>query len=363
MPVNKFKNEINILIRADGSSKIGLGHIIRTMALANELTGRGCHVYYLTKSDEKVVDILADNAFEVISIEQDLDIKGEIDIVNKNIKEKGINIFVGDSFCIDRYYLSNLDRNKVLVVLLDNLRDMSLDADLIINGGIYAPDFQKKAEKYNTKALLGLSYTLLREQFMNLKTRIINKDVKNILITMGGADVLNMTYDLMEYIIELDGKLHLNVIVGNAFTKRDEIKSLAQNNPNISLYSNVNNMAELMEKNDIAISAGGTTLYELAATGTPTITIVQADNQFLQATKFDKKKMVINAGDGHEISKQKFLKILEDLIINYERRKEMSKLGQSSIDGKGANRCSSIILEEYNNLVFDNKNNYSIDEN
>lgn len=346
------KNEINIGIRADGNNQIGLGHIIRTMALANELKKRNCKIYYIIKNDINVIEILKENDFNYITLDVDLELKKEIQIVNRIMDKHNIDILIGDASYIEESYLKKLNKDNKVVVIIDVIRNMKLDVDIIINGGIYATQYEKEVEEYDTTILLGTKYTLLREQFSSIGIRNIKKNVSSILITMGGSDVFGSTPFFTRAINDFSSVLDINIIVGKSFKNTCEIEALANRLSNVNLYYDVKNMAELMKNNDLAISAGGTTLYELAAIGTPTLAVTQAENQILQTTRFHEMGIVRYLGDVKEIPQEKFLNVLEDTIIKVDKRKEMSKLGQSYVDGKGTKRCASIILKEYAKKVL-----------
>lgn len=348
--LEKFEDKLNIGIRADGNSQIGLGHIIRTMALAREFQKNNHGILYWVKENPVILKLLKQNNFDVLEIDSSLDINKETELINSTFKKNKIDIFIGDAAHIDQVYLDQLNRANKLVVLLDVLKDMKINADLIISGGIHAVDYQREAERFNRNVLLGSRYVLLREQFNNCKPRCINRKVSNVLITMGGADVQNLTPTFIRYISQINNDLMINVVIGNAFKNKVEISEIANKLSNVYLHHNVQNMADLMYENDIAISAGGTTLYELSATGTPTMAVIQAENQILQTTRFQNKGIVINLGYGDKLDKDVFAD--EFILINdWEKRKRMSALGQSEVDGKGVQRCYKSILKAFYKLI------------
>jgi UDP-2,4-diacetamido-2,4,6-trideoxy-beta-L-altropyranose hydrolase len=337
----------HVAIRADGGNKIGLGHIVRTMALANECKRNNCSVVFITQDNPIVVKMLTEKGFIIEPIPLALKKDEELRVVNHIMNERKTEIFIGDCFAIDREYVLGIRKNNRFIVMLDNLKDMSLGADLIINGAIYGKTFREEAEKYQQKALLGDGYYILREQFIQNSKRVIHKNVHSILVTMGGSDPLNLTPWLMKMIHKVDHSLKINVVVGSAFEHATEIQELAQELSNITLHVGVENMANLMEQSDIAISAGGVTPYELAATGTPSIVVIQAENQVLSSTMLADKEIVINLGDGAALQENVFINTLKQLIENYGQRKTMSALGQQTVDGRGVMRCVAHILESY----------------
>ncbi len=116
--------------------------------------------------------------------------------------------------------------------------------------------------------------------------------------------------------------------------------------PNIVLHINEQNMSGLMQKCDVAISAAGSTLYELCACGTPTITYTLADNQLIAAEEFQNRGLMVNAGDcrNNDIFIDKIVEILRDLIDDKYKRQQMSFCMQLLIDGRGAQRLVDELL-------------------
>ena len=111
-----------------------------------------------------------------------------------------------------------------------------------------------------------------------------------------------------------------------------------------------------MEEADLAVSAGGTTLYELAAMGVPTITYSFADNQLRNVYQFMEDDLMDYAGDGREeknIVKETDISVEERILKFYhlydrdrEMRKERSRRLQQMIDGKGAERIAALLEEK-----------------
>jgi spore coat polysaccharide biosynthesis predicted glycosyltransferase SpsG len=173
---------------------------------------------------------------------------------------------------------------------------------------------------------LGTDHLLLREEFRNLPEIEVRDRVKNILVTVGGYDLRNLTPKIIKALNELDldeiedkyldkENLHIDVVIGPSFDNLDEIiKEVQKSNLDISLNFNVKKMSKLMLKSDIAISSGGSTLYELTVTKTPALVLLQADNQVRVAEKLDGES-IINLGFDFKI---KLIKAkIKILIFNF----------------------------------------------
>lgn len=339
-----MEQNIKVLIKADGNSTIGLGHIVRTLSLAAEFSVNNYSIIYFTEDNKASISLIKDAGFTVFTHEPSISQNSEVSQLKKLLKSEKTDILIIDSNNVDNNYINRLDLRNIYTVLLDNKRDMGINVDLIINGAIYATELKESSLNYNRNTLLGIQYFILRKQFRSLRQRKINPEVKKILITMGGSDPLSLTSFIIESVRRVY-KQEINVLVGDAFTNVNDIERTAKKDMKINLHYGVKNVSTVMIDNDICISAGGTTLYELAVTGTPAIVVQQAEGQILPSQKFHKKGAIINLGDGRNITIKDLGFELIKLISDYEKRKRMSKIGKSLVDGNGTVRCVKKIDE------------------
>ena len=113
--------------------------------------------------------------------------------------------------------------------------------------------------------------------------------------------------------------------------------------PNINCHINVDNMAELMAKADLAIGAGGSTTWERACLGLPAIVFILAKNQ--EATSFDmhKRSFFVFADKAEKINKQKLFDIIKNVFDNSEKNKKLIKKNMKLVDGKGTKKVALIV--------------------
>lgn len=335
---------LKIAIRADGGSKIGMGHITRCLALAEELKNENCDITFITKNIEAVVKKLIEEEFKFIALP---DLQTEKIIYMKE-QTKEFDILITDSYDIDFKYLDEIKKTGMFLVTIDDLNLLeSYPSDIVINGNIYAENLNYKSTYGQTKFLLGTKYTLLRKEFRNIPSKKIKDTAESILITIGGSDHNGFTLKTLK-IIKDKKDLKIDVVIGTSFEDKlvNEINELVKMNGNISIYYNVNAeiMKELMIKADIAISAGGSTLYELATAGVPTLAIIAADNQIKNVEYMTKAECILNLG--FKINKDIFLENFNKLLYDTAKRREMSLKGQNLVNGNGAKICANKIIQE-----------------
>ncbi len=340
---------LKVAIRADGGSKIGMGHITRCLALAEELKDENCDITFITKNIEAVTKKLIEEKFKFIA----LSVLQTEEIIYMKEKIKGFDILITDSYDIDFKYLDEIKKRGIFLVTVDDLNLLeSYPSDIVINGNIYAEDLNYTSTYGQTKFLLGTKYTLLRKEFRNIPPKEIKDTLENILITMGGSDPNGFTLKILE-IIKDRKDLKIDVVIGASFEDKlvNEINELIKRSGNISTYHDVNAkiMKELMIKADIAISAGGSTLYELAAAGVPTLAIIAADNQIRNVEYMSKAECILNLG--FEVNKDMLIKNFNKLLYDDVKRREISLKCQKLVNGNGAKICANKIIREKSMLV------------
>lgn len=320
---------------ADGNDIIGMGHIMRCTAIADVMMADNISVLFLTKY-EQGKNFLVSKNFEVIMYND-----------FECLESKLYDFVVIDSYDISSEIFKKFRRYTKKLIYIDDLNLFDYNVDLLINTSMSAKyiDYNFSAHK---KYLLGSKYCILRKEFGNVNRKNVSNKVNNILITTGGSDAYNMTYKFLEFLVSKfnSSSIKYHVIIGQAFNDTKSINKIASQRDNIILYNSPRNMAEIMNLCDIAISAGGNTLYELCACGLPTIAFIYADNQIDFVRNFEVTGCISNIGFYNNIDYKHFDNILNKYINDYSFRKSISDKQYSLVDGMGVHR----IVDEIKNL-------------
>lgn len=324
---------MKIFIRADGGKDIGLGHVMRMLVLATELQKDNevifiCKDKLSNKFDAGIKKIKECN-FPVINISESNYIDEIIDIQNKY----NADLLITDSYDVDGDYFTKLKSHFRITGYVDDVNKCKMDVDFIINQNINACDLNYSDTVIsNTKLFLGTEYCMLRDEFRKAyKNKILREDVKDILLTLGGMDNDDNTGKVLEKIKNCSKNIH--VVIGSAFEKEfvKKIYDLLENYENIYVYENAN-MAELMLKCDIAISACGSTLYELCAMKVPAIGIILAENQKYVAEKMKDMSLIFDSFNVENIENYNLKRILNKLIEDKILRKSIIKNQEKLVD-------------------------------
>ncbi len=338
-------------IRADGNAEIGAGHIMRCLTVATELKklqgGDGEEICFLC-AQEPSAELVRKYGFRAQVLDTDYE-KMEEEIpklvkIFEDYREKPMILV--DSYRVTDAYLEALG-GFGRVVLMDDLGQKKYPVKAVVNYNAPA-DRAVYEELYRgdgVTLLLGGQYTPLREQFRG-KNYEVRPVVQNVMITTGGGDSLNLAGKILEKLYRENMDFHLIVGQFNPFFA--QLKQLEKEHHNIFIHDNVTDMAGRMTAVDLAITAGGSTVYELAALGVPFICFSYAENQEPLTEFVGQREVAGFAGAYHKASeetlenmKEQFARLCGDLRLRrmyHEREKAL-------IDGRGATRLAAALLE------------------
>lgn len=333
-----------ILIRADGNQEIATGHLMRCLSVAQALKERKLPVLFAV-ADENSAQLLrsfmaGEEEFPVICLDTDYrKPAAELDRLCAAILENNIGCVLIDSYFVTPSYLAGLQR-AAKTAYIDDIYSFDYPADLIINYDAAPPaDFYKNC----TYKLLGLSYTPLRKQFRGLHPKV-RPQVKDILISTGGTDPCGVAERLVGRLLCLPGKqdIRYHILAGPMHSGRAALKLLEEKHPEIRLYEQVSDMAALICRCDLAVSAAGTTLYELCAAGVPAVSFTMADNQLAGARDMERFAGIPYVGDARTTSDfiEKLAKAIFSLSSCYDKRFSLAHSMHQMVDGNGSARIA-----------------------
>lgn len=323
------------LIFTEGGSQIGFGHISRCSSLYDELVDRGIEVEFIINSDIGEFDIIKNKQYK---------------IVNWLSKEFLTQYIKRHDYCIVDSYKASEDIYRVISscakgsLFIDDNGRIEYPEGFVVN-----PSLSTEAVKYpisDTNCyLLGPNYIILRSPFIQVKREYINSQVKEVLITLGGSDIHNLTPSILSRLSNNYSEITFNVVIGNAFNNIEEIKSFCSKNINFYENATAREMKSIMLKSDFAITAAGQTIYELLATQTPFIPIKVIENQNTNIAGLKEYKLVEEILDYKDI---KLIQKIEDefnKLLNANKRTQIVNLYADVIDGLGSRRLINRLLD------------------
>ena len=335
-----------LVIRADATAGIGMGHVMRCSSLAQAWRRGGGEATFVGRIESDALrDELGGMGFDFVPVETPHPDGGDLKILLARLNDKtrgGADWCVLDGYHFDPDYQKTVrDSGQKLFVVDDHHHLPEYNADILFNQNILAPEIQYRANKDAT-LLLGSRYALLRRQFQEYQRRVPDTPdkAKKILVFLGGADADNVTLKVIQALNLLgDPQLEIKVVVGHVNPNQAMLeKELGHSLFAWEIIQATREMPQLMDWADFAVCAGGSTCWELAYMGLPALLITVAENQLNIAEGMDRHGAAVNCGWHDTLTPGELAEHILYLATDEVLRASMSKNGKSAVDGKGAQR-------------------------
>jgi len=341
---------MNLLIRADASVAMGTGHVMRCLALAQAWQDAGGRaIFAMAESTDAIRSRLAAESCEVVQV---LGTAGGLDDSSETVRlaaaHKARWVVVDGYQFGGRYQLALKEAGCKILFLDDNGHARHYSADLVLNQNAYPGEDLYCDRDSGTELLLGLPYAMLRREFRAWRDRKFDtrKNGGRVVVTLGGSDAGNLTPRVIAALEQLGpGTVEARVVAGGSNPNARELeRAEATSRIDLCLLRNVTNMPELMAWADVAVSAAGTTVLELAFMGVPTILVTVADHQKPNALACERLGIAESMGDLVKLSSAQLAAAVSGLMADFERRRKMTLTARSLVDGRGADRVVARLM-------------------
>ncbi len=340
-------------LRADGNEDIATGHLARCLTIARALRDASAQPVFLV-SDVESADLLVrrmtraelqSKAFPILQLDSDYrDLTRELPTVCSLLAARRPRCMLVDSYFATDSYLQAVSR-FCPTAYLDDLQSWGCPADLVIN---YDPGADASRYRNARRVMAGPAYAPLRDQFA---TRGYHawETVRDLFLSTGGADPYNVSIGILGRLLDSADweRVRFHVLTGPFHEGRPWLLSLSEKDGRVIVHENVSDMAGLMAGCDLALSAGGTTLFELCCVGVPTVSFALSDSQLPCVGAFEQAMLIPCAGDAR--NGDPFLRgaceLLRALAADYPKRREQSAHMRMTVDGAGAGRIAEALLE------------------
>lgn len=335
----------DIVIRADGNAQIGVGHLMRCLTVADEIKEKKRVVFWC--ADESGAAQARARGYQALTLGTDYrHMAQEIPLLEKAAGGGG-KVFLVDSYYIDADYLRAL-RPYGSVYLLEDVPGHTWPVDGVINYNAFAreEDYRRLYGRESSPRLyIGAVYVPLRRQFPELAGAMPQAGpAEKILLTTGGGDSGNIAGNILERLEDVDCAIH---VVSGPYNQSGEwLERYAAAHPRIQVHRQVTEMARLMRECDLAVTAGGTTVYELCALGVPFVCFSCAENQEALTAYVGQREIGWNAGAFHRDpagTLERIGSLVRQALAQPETRRRMSARAEALVDGQGAKRLAAIL--------------------
>lgn len=321
----------SILFAPDSGEEIGGGHVMRCLTLARALAGRGWRAAFAVgPAGRRLVEAFG---WEGLELAPSLEAPADVVVV--------------DNYRLDATAETPLRAAGRRVAVIDDLADRPHDCDLVVDVGFgrHAEDYQGLAPE--ARVLAGPTYALLRPGFAAARpgalARRDGRAVERALVSLGLTDLGGVTGRAVEALLPGLGDIELEVVVGATAPSLPRLRDLAEADRRVRLHVDVADIEALMSRADVAVGAGGSTTWERACLGLPSLALILADNQRAMARAFDAAGLALAVeAPGGEVAL--------DLLVEWRRltgdgglRLELARRSAEICDGQGAERVADAI--------------------
>lgn len=289
---------MKFLIRADASPQIGMGHVMRCIALGQILKDAKNEVIFLTQTkNDSIIKRIRYEKFKVITMNKKKNILTDAKETIKQGKKYNVEWIITDGYKFTTAYQKEIKKNGFKLMCIDDTAQCHYVSDIVLNQNLNAEKIFKYSCEPYTKLLLGIKYVLLRKEYRKLNNynRVINNSVKKVLITMGGSDPDNFTLKVVNFLNEIKYcNLKVKVIIGPEYKIERDLKFALKNSSHkLELVKFRNNIIPLIKWCDLAISSASSTVWELLMLKTPTLLISLDRNQNSMFIELRREKCIL----------------------------------------------------------------------
>lgn len=328
-----------IFIRANAGPQTGYGHVIRCIALAEGFREKGYSVQFITNGDHTAIKRSGFNALKTLWLENaPLCAENDLECLKIN-GHTGGSMIVIDSYQCSSAYVTAMKRIFDRVVLLDDLGHLIGGADVIINHNIYGQQIDYPSSCVTV--LAGSQYALVRQSFSGYHNKVqLDTRVENVLVIMGGSDIRQLSLRVLDTLKESFPDLNYRLVIGQG----SSIDPSKITGSQVHVYREPENLAALMATSDIAVTAAGSTVYELATIGVPSLMIQVADNQSRIIQGMAQNQLMYSLGAYDRLKETELVAGFRTLLNDAVLRQSMRNRCRLAYDGKGAIRCADALI-------------------
>lgn len=293
---------MRVAFRVDASSRIGSGHLMRCLALADGLLARGHRVAFISRDlvghmNDLLESRAAGRGFDVVRLPapavaaeaQDhrswLGVPTEVDAAEtaEACKAFAPDWLVVDHYALDARWHRRLRGAVQRIMVIDDLADREYDCDLLLDQNLAVAGAVRYRGRIGaaTSLLLGPRYALQRPEFAQLRARAQPRErVRRVAVFFGGVDEPRLTERTAQAFRDRELRdLELDVFVGAGNARAGAIGRLVARLPRARLHAPGSDFATLLAQADLAIGAGGGTMWERCTLGVPAVVVSIAANQ------------------------------------------------------------------------------------
>jgi len=351
----------NIAFRVDASAKIGSGHVMRCLTLAEALRSAGATVTFICRG--RAANQIRRQGFEVALLpwrkapRKDprppygtwLGATSKQDAADtvKAIGQSPVDLLIVDHYGIGAKWHKRLRAHAKSIMAIDDLADRKYDCDLLLDQSALGKGEERYASRVprGCKVLLGPKFALLRPEFKKVRSMgcMWDEQVHKIFVSFGGSDTTNETGKTLAVASSLHLSLRVIAVVGESNRRYSMLQRRFGKTRGVSLVKNPPSMADAMLHTDLAIGAPGMTTWERACLGIPSVLLALAENQEGIGRAMQGAEAALYLGCARDVTEEDLARAITGLILAPDVRCRMAAEGMRLSDGLGVERVMAEI--------------------
>lgn len=365
-------SEGSVAFRADASLDIGSGHVMRCLTLADALRQQGMSCQFVCRTHPgHLIDGIRRRGHAVLALPNASPARGRVNgagnpahaawlgaawqddaaQTNAALATDPPDWLVVDHYALDHRWESSMRRPGRRLMAIDDLADRVHDCELLLdqNLGRVVQDYRGKVPPA-CNVLAGPSYALLRPEFAMLRpaslARRAEPRLRHLLITMGGVDRDDTTSLVLDALAtsSLPADTHVTVVMGARAPWINHVRERASALPwRCEVEVDVDDMAGLMARCDLAIGAAGSSAWERCCLGLPTLMMVLADNQRAAAAHLERAGAAIALPSSTDLATE-LRRTVDAMVKDPGALVTVSRSAAAIADGLGAQRVLAAML-------------------
>ena len=340
-----------VYFRADSSFDIGIGHIMRCLALSERLAQKGCEVGFICRDlAGNISDVIREQGFSVLMLgagagfDQKSDARGVSRLLNRSAIVP--EMLVIDHYAITCEWEGMLRPFVKKIMVIDDLADKKHDCDILLNQDGLDPSL---LERYlpllplGAEVIIGPVFALLRSEFSEMRPFAADRsgELRKVLVFFGGIDISNETLKAVKALARAKFSA-VKVVVGKTNPNIEKLHRYLAGKPGFELEIMPGDMASKMRWADLAIGGGGVSLWERCCMGLPSIVTIVADNQKYISEALGNSGIIVDLGVKETVTQKDYLTAFNSLSA--ERLRSMSLKSMALVDGLGAERVAESMM-------------------
>ena len=339
---------LRLCIRADASAEIGVGHVMRCLALAQAWQDAGGSVTLVTSAlTTSLADRLRKENIEVSPLQAVAGSTADAAEFLQLAAKSAASAIVVDGYHFGQAYHDTISRFSGASLTIDDTGQLSHYAtSYVLNQNLGASATLYENRDGNTRLLLGTDYALIRREFRQHDQRGRSRDgsIKRVLVTLGGSDPDNITETVVRGLLQLpQADLHIRVLAGFQASRCEQLVKVVGDDDRFEVLPNVEDMAAQYAWADFAIAAGGSSNWEMCLFGLPRGLVIIAENQRQPTLELARRGAALNLGDGDQLPADQLASTLYALFSDPERIVKLGNQTQVVCDGRGSARVCAVL--------------------